>query len=415
MKKIFVLVLILVFVLCGCSGTVSQLDKDMYDFHDSLDENDNNPGIVGDADDDIMLFSWFSYPEIKPYPLNQSKEEYRNKVSSVMGNLSKLGVSDVFVQVRPFADAIYPSKLFPSSSCVVESQGDALPFDFLELIIQEAEKKNLRVHGWINPYRIQSAFDENKLFSESVYYKWFSQGESDIKKAAGGLYFSPSSVKVQELIIEGVRELMENYKLSGIHIDDYFYPTTEESFDKEEYSKYRQDGGKLSLGDWRRANVSSLLSGIYCAVKSFGEEKIFSVSPSGDIEKNMNELYADVKLWCKEEGYCDLIIPQIYFGFENSKLPFEKCALSWKQLMGEKTKLGAGLALYKAGLEDVYAGEGKNEWINNSDIIKRQYVFLSENGFDAVGIYSASFIKFNENSQGKETQNLSDVLLYKNK
>jgi uncharacterized lipoprotein YddW (UPF0748 family) len=131
-------------------------------------------------------------------------------------------------------------------------------------------------------------------------------------------------------------------------------------------------------------------------VKSFGEDKIFSVSPAGNIRRNTDEIYADVKLWCKG-GYCDIILPQIYFGFENETLPFEKCLNDWLSLTDQsKVILIPALALYKRGKEDIFAGEGKNEWIENDDIISRQIETIKEKKCRGFALYSSSYINISE-------------------
>ena len=201
---------------------------------------------------------------------------------------------------------------------------------------------------------------------------------------------------MQRLIIDGVDELLRNYDIKGIHIDDYFYPPDFGEKDKADYEAYIKKGGKLSLSQWRKENVNSLVSAIYAKVKSFGEDKIFSISPAGNIKRNNDEIYADVKLWCKG-GYCDIILPQIYFGFENETLPFEKCLDSWLELTdSEKVTLIPALALYKRGKEDIYAGKAKNEWLENNDVITRQIEMLKSKNCQGFGLYSCSYINFSE-------------------
>ena len=139
--------------------------------------------------------------------------------------------------------------------------------------------------------------------------------------------------------------------------------------------------------------MNNLLSLSYSTVKSFGKEKIFSVSPSGDIDKNYSELYADVALWCKG-GFCDMIIPQLYYGFQNETKPFQKVLVRWLALCkGSDVKLSVGLALYKVGKEDEFAGKGKDEWFSDDTVIERQKAFSEEKGAFGTVYFSASFLK----------------------
>ena len=166
----------------------------------------------------------------------------------------------------------------------------------------------------------------------------------------------------------------------------------------------------MDMLDWRRENVNSLVSAIYLKVKSYGEDKIFSVSPSGNITKNFSQLYADVYSWCKG-GFCDMILPQIYFGFQNDALPFEDCFEEWLSITdSDKVILIPALALYKSGKEDSFAGSGEDEWLKNDDIISRQAKLIKSKDCKGFALYSSSYINFSEKFTAQELKNLQSVL-----
>ena len=360
----------------------------------------------------LFAASWLSYMELSLISGRNTEASYTVYIDGIFDNMKKTGITDVFVQVRPFADALYPSDIFPSSAYAASEQGAAMPFDVFGVIIQRAKLKGLSVHAWINPYRVSHGNDIEALSEKNPARQMYKKGiNEDVAVTEKGIYFNPASEKVRKLIADGVRELLEKYEIKGIHIDDYFYFADCGDFDSRQYSVYTSLGGTLDLASWRRENVSTLLSALYSAVKSFGEDKIFSVSPAGDIGKCYNESYADVYLWCREEGYCDMIIPQIYFGFENEKLPFTRCLEDWMALCaGNSVKLTVGLALYKAGQEDTYALSGKNEWINNSDIIARQVKLLRDKKCYGYALYSGTYIDYNEKIFSEELNNLKTMV-----
>lgn len=363
-------------------------------------------------EEDFFTASWLSYIELSVKKGRETKEKYTAYIDGIFENMKKVNITDVFVQVRPFADAFYVSSLFPASAYAASEQGGELPFDVLSLITERAKEKNLNIHAWINPYRVSINNDINTLSKNNPAYLWYKEGETeDVVISDSGIYFNPASEKVRKLIVDGAKELLSEYDIKGIHIDDYFYFDGCGNFDKSQYESYTSQGGSLSLDNWRRENVNCLVSSLYIAVKEFGQDKIFSVSPSGDMNKCYEESYADVSLWCSEEGYCDIIIPQIYFGFENEKLPFEQCLSQWlSACKGKGSKLVIGLALYKAGQEDAYALSGKNEWIENSDVISRQVKLLKEKGCRGFGLYSGTYINFSETFLSQELHNLKSVL-----
>ena len=179
------------------------------------------------------------------------------------------------------------------------------------------------------------------------------------------------------MIVNGVKELVQNYDIDAIHFDDYFYPTTDVVFDSKAYEK---SGKELSLDDWRRNNVNTLIHKVYEAIKAIDENMEFGISPQGNIDINYNKQYADVKYWIENEGYLDYIMPQVYYGFKNS-VPFAATVEEWADLASQSdVDLYIGLAAYKIGQEDQWAGEeGMDEWIvDGGDLLKRQVEFCRD-------------------------------------
>ncbi len=400
-KKIIYIILMLIacLSLVGC-GLHSDEDNPTLDIH----ENAAFDGKLDDttkaiSDDDSFIFTWLTYSELQVKDGTKNKEDYENHIESLFTNMKDMGVTDCFVQVRPFADAVYSSQYYPLSIYAKKAEG----FDVFKCVISVAKSFDIDIHAWINPYRISYS----ELPEDSI---WLKDYKAHIMSLSSGVYFRPSSLKVQSLILSGIGEILEKYDVKGIHIDDYFYPEDITEEDKKDYDKYKKDGGKKDIASWRRENVNSLISAIYLKVKSFGEDKVFSISPAGNIDKNYNQLYADVYSWCKG-GYCDMILPQIYFGFENETLPFESCLDSWLSITdSEKVTLIPGLALYKCGKEDTFAGSGKDEWQKNNDILSRQVKYLRENNCAGFALYSSSYINFSETFVADELNNLKSVL-----
>ncbi len=376
MKRIILLFLCFLFCFSACTKPES---KD-FDRTPKVNEPEKFVGV------------WLTYAELSVKGKYYTEESYREYISSLFTSFKEVGITDVFVHVRPFADALYDSALFEASEYASGERGKKADFDILQICTYEGRKRELRIHAWINPYRVMSTYKDDYL-TDGIIRKWYTEDENTVCKVSGGLYLNPASENVQKLIVDGIREILQNYDVDGIHFDDYFYPPSAENFDKSDYEAYRKIGGTLSLADFRRENVNNLLSLSYSTVKSFGEEKIFSVSPSGDIDKNYNELYADVFLWCKG-SFCDMIIPQLYYGFQNETKPFEKVLDRWLTLAeNSKVKLAVGLALYKVGKSDEFAGKGKNEWLSDYTVIERQKALSEEKGACGVVFFSASFLE----------------------
>ena len=330
-----------------------------------------------------------------------SEGGFRIKAESIFKDINEKGFNHVFVQVRPYSDAFYESEIFPWSKYCSGVQGKSPGYDFFGIMVELAHKYSLKIHAWINPYRIASSVAEMEKLSDNNPAKIMYQNTpTDIYFASNGIYYNPASDRVRKLILDGIREIIEKYKVDGVHIDDFFYPTTNEEIDKKEYEEYKRKAGEKSLAEFRINQVNAFVTGMYSLIKSKNKSIIVSISPSGDIEKNKTTLYADVKEWSTENGYCDWIIPQVYYGFENEKMPFEDVLKVWKNLVTNKNiKLIIGLGFYKAGQTDFYAGKGKNEWTENDDVLSRQLKTLRKENCDGFSAFSYGSIV------GKEWEN----------
>jgi uncharacterized lipoprotein YddW (UPF0748 family) len=162
----------------------------------------------------------------------------------------------------------------------------------------------------------------------------------------------PSNSAVQELIINGITEIIENYDIDAIQFDDYFYPPDMGEQDREQYKEYINSIGaenSMDIENWRKANVNMLICNTYRKIHSISDSVEFGISPQGNIDNN-DSLYADVKSWCSCKGFIDYICPQIYFSLENPTLTFENSLDSWCNLnFADNVKLYVGIAGYKAG------------------------------------------------------------------
>lgn len=334
---------------------------------------------------------WLTCYDLKDMLVDGSEAAFRAEIEKMLSECKKQQINTVFIQVRPFADSVYPSAIFPLSDYVLSSNGRKPEFDILSVFIELADNAGIEVHAWINPYRVSYKTEISELDKDCTAF--CEKYKSAVVSTQAGIYLNPCLDESRRLVLEGIREILENYSVSGIHIDDYFYPLTDESFDKTQYTDYCKQGGTLELAQWRRENVNSLVSSIYYLVHSYGEDIVFSISPAGDIEKNYSAYYADVKLWMREKGYADIIIPQIYYGFEHEKMPFEKTAEKWLEIERARgVEILCGLAAYKQGTEDELAGKGIDEWVNSGEVIERQKEYVDNSLYGGYVLFSYKYI-----------------------
>lgn len=340
---------------------------------------------------------WISYIELSSVLMGKTENQFTSAIRQMYGNCVDMGLNTVYVHVRSHGDAYYNSDYYPWSRYVTGTAGQAPTFDPLKIMINEAHAVGLSFQAWINPYRLNSVSDMPTISSRYLSGEWYSTSNGDRISAVDSYYYlNPGYKEATELIAAGAKEIVVKYNVDGIHIDDYFYPTTDSSFDSKAFAS----SGYSSLSRFRTDNCSKMVKALYNAVKSGNGTAVFGVAPQGNIENNYNMMYADVKTWCSQYGYIDYIAPQIYFGFKNSVQPFETVLADWQSMVsGTSVKLISGLGVYRLGSEDGYGGsDGRYEWINDTEIIKRQ-IQASEGKSNYSGfiLYSYNYV-FNPSS-----------------
>ncbi len=327
---------------------------------------------------------WLNYTEFADMIDGCSCEQYESNIEVLLDNLQQTGLNTLFVHVRSHSDSFYPSSVFPWSEHI--NGGAGVDYDPLAILVQKAHDKKIRVHAWLNPYRIFSG-TLAELPSEHPALKVRQEEEHSVVETDTGVYYNPASVKARTLVLSGVEELLKNYDLDGIQYDDYFYPTTESSFDQGVYQQYCDTSDyPLSLAEWRRTQVNLLIAATYRKVKEY-EDVVFGVSPAAGIRKNYEELYADVEAWV-QGNYVDYICPQLYFGFSypDESFRFDALFSGWEKLAGD-TPLYIGLASYKVGQEDA----GSTEWVTSTDLLAKQTGWVHNAGGVCFYHYSSLF------------------------
>ena len=334
---------------------------------------------------------WISYFELYPILTGKSESSFRIGIGEYYDNALLLGLNTVYVHVRPYGDAIYRSDYYPWSKYCTGYIGIDPGFDPLQVMIEEAHKRNISFHAWVNPLRCSQENDAPMIDDSYLVKEWYNHNDGDyITKVSSYWYLNPAYDEVTDLIALGVAEIVSKYDVDGVHIDDYFYPTKESWFDSKSFNQ----SGYSDLAQFRLDNCTKMVYKMYEAVKSHNRTALFGVSAQGNVHNNLYELYADVEKWSREDGYVDYMAPQIYYGFENSGQPYADVVDQWDEMLkGTGKKLIPGLAVYKIGNEDTWAGNGKYEWVNEKDIIKRQIEKArTADNYSGIILYSYQFI-----------------------
>ena len=282
----------------------------------------------------------------------------------ILQTCADMGMTAVILQVRPSADALYPSSYYPWSADLTGRQGQAPAdgFDPLAYWVEQAHALGLELHAWINPFRVtkggQSEYDSLTAdHPAKVHPDWVVEYD-------GKFYFDPGLPEVREYIIQSAEELARNYDIDGIHLDDYFYPGTNFD-DSDTYAQY--GGGFSDIGDWRRDNVNQLVKELGERVHAIDPGLSYGISPSGVWADRSSQSqgsnttggyesyyasYADSRKWVKEE-WIDYICPQVYWYIGHPSMDYETIVKWWADVVkGTGVSLYIGMADYQAGNSD---------------------------------------------------------------
>ena len=230
------------------SSSASQSSKPADESSSAEQKPQNAPAVSGE-----VRAVWISYLEYQSMLTGKSEKEFKNSIKAMFTNLANDGFNTVYVHARSHSDAYYNSDIFPWSVYCTRTEGQNPGFDPLKIMVKEAHAAGLKIEAWINPYRISGKTDTNKISNGNPAYKWLDTDKVVVVEKTG-IFYNPADEDVIDLVVRGVEELVINYAVDGIHFDDYFYPTTEESFDSSYYKSYKSAGGRRTSTPWCCAN-----------------------------------------------------------------------------------------------------------------------------------------------------------------
>lgn len=324
-----------------------------------------------------MKAIWLSQYDLSPIYLDgdaqRPQADFTARMAKLLDNVASSGFNTVFLQIRPNADSMYPSQIYPTSAYVTGQLGREAEYDPVAIIVELAHERSLSIHAWINPLRGMAEDEITLVDSRYTIRRWYDSAQVRQKYLAavgGKWYLNPAYSDVTDLIVAGAEEALERYAFDGLHMDDYFYPTTGPSFDSLAYSAF---GNGKTLADFRRGNINLLVRRLYDVTHASGQGRIFGISPAGNHETVYHSQYADIYTWCEKDGYVDYICPQVYFGLEHGSFDFQKVCKTYSDMIKtENVSLIIGMTFGKAYTgEDQWAGSGKNEWREHKDVLAR--------------------------------------------
>ena len=315
----------------------------------------------------------------------------------ILDSLHAIGINAIIFQVRPTADALYRSEFEPSSHWLTGKQGEwgdkskvesqkSKAWDPLEWTIEEAHKRGMEVHVWLNPYRVTLAkTDTSAICANHIWRKhrdWFWEYNKQ-------WYFDPGLEQTREWICTIVQDIVQRYDIQAVHMDDYFYPYPAGKQQLPDTKTFEQaPRGFNNINDWRRDNVNLAIKAISETIRECKDSVEFGISPFGvwrnnNVDStgsatragitNYDDLYADIRLWI-QKGWIDYVMPQLYWEIGKKVADYEVLAHWWaNEVRGTSCKLYIGMAPYRLveSQKSKVESSKSNPWATGNEI-KRQ-------------------------------------------
>ncbi|WP_374205387.1 glycoside hydrolase family 10 protein [Streptomyces sp. SP2-10] len=287
--------------------------------------------------------------------------EQRKELTAHLDRAVRDRLNTVILQVRPTADALWPSSYEPWAEYLTGTQGRHPGWDPLGTAVTEAHARGLQLHAWFNPYRVANHTDPTRLAAAHPARKhpdW-------VVPYGGRLYYNPGLPEVRAFVQRAMLDAVARYPVDAVHFDDYFYPypVAGQTFDDDD--AYDRHGGAFpSRAAWRRDNIDTLVRETAAGIKRVRPGTRFGVSPFGvwrnattdsrgsDTRAGVetyDDLYADTRTWVRSH-WIDYIVPQLYWHIGNAAADYAGLVAWWAEVAkGTKTHLYVGEALYRAG------------------------------------------------------------------
>lgn len=317
----------------------------------------------------ILSLDWPPADSLKTATAEERVRIQKKGLTDALDEMVNTGINTVFFQVKPDGTALWPSAILPWSEVLTGTVGNAPGYDPLAFMLQEAHARGIKVHAWLNPYRVamktgeQTAAALNATLHASP-ASVYALHPDWIRTAGDRLVLDPGLPEVREWITSIVVEIVRRYPVDGIQFDDYFYTETPQS-PLDDDDTYRTWGkGFADKASWRRNNTLLLIQQVSSAVRSLSPDTLFGVSPAGVWRNKVDDplgsetrgggptydkAFADTRQWVKL-GLLDYIAPQLYWPFDREIVRYDVLAKWWADVVrGTPVRLWPGVALYKVG------------------------------------------------------------------
>ena len=348
-----------------------------------------------------------------------SPEKIRQLVSSAADN----GFNTLIVQIRGRGDAYYKSKVEPRA---IELKDQPLTFDPLALTLEEAHKRGLKVHGWLNT-NLLANLDALPISPDHVYNKhpewlavprpvaaelykmsprdpvyrqkiveWSKANRGELE----GVYTGPANPKVRDHIYKIWMDVLKHYPVDGLHFDYVRFASPDFDYSRTSLEKFRKwvepqltSDERLELkkslktnplaapemfpvkfADFQRAQVTALVERIYRGVKKRRPDALVSAAVFANDENAYTRRFQDWRRWL-QMGILDVACPMAY---STDTAVFQKqIEVATTTAHGAKRRVWAGIGAYRIPSESAVEKINVARALNTEGFILFSYDFTA--------------------------------------
>ena len=288
--------------------------------------------------------------------------QQRAEMLDLLDKAQAIGLNAIVLQVRPAADAIYPSTLEPWSEFLTGASGRApdTPWDPLAEWVEQSHRRGLELHAWFNPYRARHSSAATALAANHL----ANTDPGIVRRYGELLWMDPGEPRAAQRMVDVVLDVVQRYDIDGVHIDDYFYPYPLKDAQGRDIPfpdepSWQRAGAPADRAAWRRTQVDQLIERLHAAIHVAKPWVRFGISPFGLPRPDRrppgitgfsqyDQLHADVERWLSE-GWLDYLAPQLYWPIAQPAQSFPVLLDAWLRDNPRGRHVWAGLFTSRIG------------------------------------------------------------------
>jgi uncharacterized lipoprotein YddW (UPF0748 family) len=289
----------------------------------------------------------------------------QQEIINILDKLKEANFNTVMLQVRARGDLIYPSNFEPWAKALTDQLGKNPGYDPLKFIINEAHKRGIEIHAWMNVYKVYGKGYPIKTKPEHVILKY----PNLCSEYHDEWWMDPGNPQTRNYLLNVFMELVRNYDIDGIHLDYLRYPNKDFN-DNVTYAEFGKGDNK---SDWRRNNITQFVEALYDSIQSVKPMIKLGCAPVGIYKNTLNfngweayyDTYQDPVKWINDKKI-DYVSPQTYWKIEAAP-HYDLVVRDWNKIIDGRF-IYPGIALFR--LAEYNTGWHSNEILAQVDILR---------------------------------------------